>query len=166
MDALYNDSTANGIGHYIGSLIPYLKDKNGNYVSLDIIFNLDSDYHNMMISFNKDLIEEDGELIDLSGRHNISDTSLKAGHGQNVTLDSIFNGTAKTKSLGNSESYIVANTTYFYPDVLQLNDDHTVNKCIFPYSYTDYKINGALYVKGYAAEEGSGSAAYYNINLS
>ena len=39
LDYLYNDETSGAIGHYVGSLIPYFKDKNGNYAALDILFN-------------------------------------------------------------------------------------------------------------------------------
>ena len=73
LDALYNDETSGAIGHYVGSLIPSLVDKSGTYQSLDILFNQDQSVHNMMMSFNTDMLYEDGTAqIDLSGAYNIS----------------------------------------------------------------------------------------------
>lgn len=67
LDALYSDSAAGGINHYVGSLIPYLKNKLGAYVDLSILFNQDVDTHNLMMSFNTDLLETDSPInIDLS----------------------------------------------------------------------------------------------------
>ena len=67
LDALYSDSAAGGINHYVGSLIPYLKNKLGAYVDLSILFNQDVDTHNLMMSFNTDLLETDNPInIDLS----------------------------------------------------------------------------------------------------
>ena len=72
LDMLYQDSTSNAVGHYIGSLIPEFKNKNNTYASLDIAFNSDIDIHNMMMSFNTDLLYEyEGTVIDLSGRLHI-----------------------------------------------------------------------------------------------
>ena len=77
LDALYADETSGAIGHYVGCLIPYFKNKQGQYASLDIVFNNDSDAHNMMMSFNVDLLEEDGIAnIDLSGRLSITDSMV------------------------------------------------------------------------------------------
>ena len=53
---LYREDTAKPIGHYVGSLIPEFKDKNGNYMALNIVFNQDENVHNMIMSFNADLL--------------------------------------------------------------------------------------------------------------
>ena len=53
---LYREDTAKPIGHYVGSLIPEFKDKNGNYMALNIVFNQDENVHNMIMSFNTDLL--------------------------------------------------------------------------------------------------------------
>jgi len=72
LDELYKDETSHAIGHYVGCLIPEFKDKKGNYVSLDIMFNQEQHEHNMMMSFNTDMIYEDETAtIDLSGRLSI-----------------------------------------------------------------------------------------------
>ena len=55
---LYREDTAKPIGHYVGSLIPEFKDKNGNYMALNIVFNQDENVHNMIMSFNTDLLYE------------------------------------------------------------------------------------------------------------
>ena len=56
LEMLYREDTAKPIGHYIGSLIPEFKDKNGNYMALNIVFNQDENVHNMIMSFNTDLL--------------------------------------------------------------------------------------------------------------
>lgn len=56
LEMLYKEDTAKPIGHYIGSLIPEFKDKNGNYMALNIVFNQDENVHNMIMSFNTDLL--------------------------------------------------------------------------------------------------------------
>ena len=52
----YREDIAKPIGHYVGSLIPEFKDKNGNYMALNIVFNQDENVHNMIMSFNTDLL--------------------------------------------------------------------------------------------------------------
>ena len=74
LDALYNDSASGAINHYVGSLIPYLKNKLGAYVDLSILFNQDVDTHNLMMSFNTDMLEQDEPVnIDLSCSNNAYD---------------------------------------------------------------------------------------------
>ena len=58
LEMLYREDTAKPIGHYVGSLIPEFKDKNGNYMALNIVFNQDENVHNMIMSFNTDLLYE------------------------------------------------------------------------------------------------------------
>lgn len=78
LDALYEDSASGAINHYIGSLIPYFKNKLGAYVDLSVLFNQDVDTHNMMMSFNTDLLEETDDSepvnIDLSCSNNASES--------------------------------------------------------------------------------------------
>lgn len=84
LDALYNDSSAGAYNHYVGCLIPYFKNKVGSYAELSVLFNQDVDFHNMMMSFNTDLLEETDDhepiSIDLSFSNNIKDakTTYKA----------------------------------------------------------------------------------------
>lgn len=56
LEMLYREDTAKPIGHYVGSFIPEFKDKNGNYMALNIVFNQDENVHNMIMSFNTDLL--------------------------------------------------------------------------------------------------------------
>lgn len=81
LDALYEDSASGAFNHYVGSLIPYFKNKLGAYVDLSVLFNQDVDSHNMMMSFNIDLLEETDDHepvnIDLSCSNN-ADESYKA----------------------------------------------------------------------------------------
>lgn len=61
LEVLAADSTSNFIQSYTGCLLPYFKDGMGNYVSLDILFNLDHDSHNMLMKMNEHLLEEEAD---------------------------------------------------------------------------------------------------------
>lgn len=165
LDYLYNDETSGAIGHYVGSLIPYFKDKNGNYASLDIIFNLDSDAHHMMMSFNEDMLYEDGHAnIDLSGARWISttDTTPKDNSHVNhsvskknrrpcaqiVCIKDLFDGTAATSLLGNVKAPVVTAKTHFRTNLW--SDDDTLNSTL---NVNNRKISGYLYVKSASTVE-------------
>lgn len=69
LQALATDENSNCIGIYRGCLLPYFKDNNGNYVSLDIVFNSDKENHKMVMKLN------DSEIYDIlnegeNGVHN------------------------------------------------------------------------------------------------
>lgn len=155
LDALYSDPASNAIGHWMGSLIPYFKDKRGNYMALDILFNLDNADHKMMMSFNTDLLEEDGaSIIDLSGRNMIpvSDALTSGdiinGVNKNTTfknplsLETIFQGVAKTNLLGNLQSPVIADKIEFTTSIKNFKEfDYTSNLT----SWNSH-ITGSLYV--------------------
>lgn len=137
LDALYEDETSGALGHYVGSLIPYFKDKQGNYVNLDILFNSDQAVHNMMMSFNVDLLEEAGTgNIDLSGRLSIPVKKTKG-----LSIDDIYAGTAVTTVLGNNNSPVVSDIINFESNVY--NNSLAINE----FRYTKSKVSGTLYVK-------------------
>lgn len=147
LDYLYTDETSGAIGHYIGSLIPYFKDKNGNYASLDIIFNVDSDAHHMMMSFNEDMLYEDNIAnIDMTGARLIS--TSKSANPSVVCLDNLWNGTAVTSLLGNAKAPVVTAKVHFRTNVWSDNDTikHTLS-----YKKTK-KITGNLYVTAWGVD--------------
>jgi hypothetical protein len=47
---LASDSNSNFVASYTGCMIPYFKDANGNYISLDIKFNMDNHKHKMLMN--------------------------------------------------------------------------------------------------------------------
>ena len=155
LDLLYKDSTSNPIGHWVGSLIPYFKDKQGNYQALDILFNTDIDEHKMMMSFNVDLLEEDNAAnIDLSGRLSIPTETAKSGHGvignkytYGFDLNNIFEGNARTKLLGNYDAPVVSDIMHFTTNAYNTYkyDDLAITKIHGGYT----KISGALYVSSF-----------------
>lgn len=57
IDALAADSNSNFINVYSGCTIPYFKDANGSYISLDLKFNADHSSHKMMMKFDDALLE-------------------------------------------------------------------------------------------------------------
>lgn len=169
LDYLFEDETSGAIGHYVGCLIPYFKDKNGNYASLDIIFNLDSDAHHMMMSFNEDMLYEYGTAnIDMSGARWIStsdstpyDNTHVESDGSNVghnrakiykqygtsivCIDRLWKGTALTSLLGNVGAPVVSAKTHFRTNIW--SDEDTIKH---PLSWENVKkISGNLYVQSW-----------------
>lgn len=169
LDYLFEDETSGAIGHYVGCLIPYFKDKNGNYASLDIIFNLDSDAHHMMMSFNEDMLYEYGTAnIDMSGARWIStsdstpydNTHVESdgsdvGHSRAkiykqygtsiVCIDRLWKGTALTSLLGNVDAPVVSAKTHFRTNIW--SDEDTIKH---PLSWENVKkISGNLYVQSW-----------------
>ena len=169
LDYLFEDETSGAIGHYVGCLIPYFKDKNGNYASLDIIFNLDSDAHHMMMSFNEDMLYEYGTAnIDMSGARWIStsdstpddNTHLEkdgsdVGHKRAklykqygtsiVCIDRLWKGTALTSLLGNVGAPVVSAKTHFRTNIW--SDEDTIKH---PLSWENVKkISGNMYVQSW-----------------
>lgn len=169
LDYLFEDETSGAIGHYVGCLIPYFKDKNGNYASLDIIFNLDSDAHHMMMSFNEDMLYEYGTAnIDMSGARWISTSDSTpydnthveiegsdVGHNRAkiykqygtsiVCIDRLWKGTALTSLLGNVGAPVVSAKTHFRTNIW--SDKDTIKH---PLSWENVKkISGNLYVQSW-----------------
>ena len=169
LDYLFEDETSGAIGHYVGCLIPYFKDKNGNYASLDIIFNLDSDAHHMMMSFNEDMLYEYGTAnIDMSGARWIStsdstpydNTHVESdgsdvGHNRAkiykqygtsiVCIDRLWKGTALTSLLGNVDTPVVSAKTHFRTNIW--SDEDIIKH---PLSWKNVKkISGNLYVQSW-----------------
>ena len=137
LDALYADETSGAIGHYVGALIPYFKNKQGGYAALDILFNNDSDTHNMMMSFNVDLLEEDGIAnIDLSGRLSINEE----------LLDNLFNGTATTSLLGNLNAPVVSEKVEFTNNVVKRDESGALKAIIDFDNKNEKKVTGTLYI--------------------
>lgn len=62
LDALFNDSASGGIGHYIGCLIPNFIDYNTGYKALDILFNVDSDTHSLMMSMDENMLIDGDDI--------------------------------------------------------------------------------------------------------
>lgn len=55
--ALAQDSNSNFIGVYRGCVLPYFKDTNGNYISLDVVFNGDKDEHKMIMKLEDEDVD-------------------------------------------------------------------------------------------------------------
>ena len=150
LDALFNDSTSNPLGHYVGCLIPEFKTKNNSYAALDIMFNTDQDVHNMMMSFNTDMLyESETAAIDISGRLHIpTEDGIEArkvsSSSKQVTLEKLFNGEAITTVLGNYDAPVIT-------DKLSLSTNATYEKDgaqfpLIPFYASRNNIRGTLYV--------------------
>lgn len=99
LEMLYREDTAKPIGHYVGSLIPEFKDKNGNYMALNIVFNQDENVHNMIMSFNTDLLYEptddsqnntEGGNTDVTGKSKAPMRSATTGDTKTVSAFDII----------------------------------------------------------------------------
>lgn len=143
--ALYNDDNSGALGHYVGSLIPYMKDKKGQYISLDIVFNGDQDVHSMMMSFNTDMLEDDTINLQISGKNGITEGLLK----------DICNGTAKVSILGNKDAEVVATTVKYINNV----DKDGGLKDTMPFNAQTKFVSGTLYVTSIDTDD-------YTIELS
>ena len=144
LDALYKDETSGALGHYIGAIIPYFKNKQGAYACLDVIFNSDQEIHNMMLSFNDDLLEEEfAANIDLSGRMFIPTKNNPKKANKSLSLDKIYNGTASTTVLGNQNSPVVADVIEFHTNAWDPETETAAQELFVGKT----RIAGTLYVK-------------------
>lgn len=64
LEGLSKDPNSNFIGMYSGCLLPYFKDANGNYISLDLKFNSDHNNHKMLMKLNSELLDS-AESLDV-----------------------------------------------------------------------------------------------------
>lgn len=144
LDSLYKDETSGALGHYVGAIIPYFKNKQGAYVCLDVVFNSDIDVHNMMMSFNEDLLEEElAANLDLSGRMLIPTKENPNKANKSLSLDLIYNGTATTSVLGNLNAPVVADVISFRSNVYDPDTEEAVQEIFVGKT----RIAGTLYVK-------------------
>ena len=147
LDVMFNDPTSNPIGHYIGSLIPEFKTKNNTYAALDIIFNTDQAAHNMMMSFNQDMIYEEESSIDLSGRLMIpteAGIAAKKVADRGITLEKLFTGAAQATVLGNKKAPVVTDVLSLSTNATQVIDGE---KCpLIAFTPGRNNVRGTLYV--------------------
>lgn len=131
LQALYEDSTSGAMGRYIGSLIPYFKDKMGAYVDLSILFNQDVDTHHLMMDFNKDLLDADEPVnIDLSGSNS------------SKTVMELFKA-GKSSILGNVDSPVNIVT---YSEAEDETSEDGSMKIVTTDSYEDAVYDGSVSV--------------------
>lgn len=80
IDALNALSQVEGSGflaRYTGSLIPYFKNADGSWLSIDLVFNNDSSSHQMMMYLNEEFLNDDHKnvaKINLGGYQNLEAT--------------------------------------------------------------------------------------------
>jgi hypothetical protein len=151
LDALYSDDTASPIAHYVGCLIPYFKNKKGQYMSLDILFNSDIDVHNMMMSFNTDILEEGMVSIDLSGRLSIK-TNENTDDVTELNLPNLAACTAKTNLLSNMKSKVVVDNPSMIVNVVKIAKDGTYKAIDDLDASGKTRISGSLYVNSVDVE--------------
>ena len=67
LQALAEDECSNFVNVYRGTLLPYFKDNNNSYVSLDLVFNTDNSNHKMLMKLNQDILESYTSPTDVEG---------------------------------------------------------------------------------------------------
>ena len=148
LDVMYADETSHALGHYVGAIIPEFKNKNNSYVSLDVAFNSDIDIHNMMMSFNTEMLYEyETANIDLSGRTMIVDDIDTTSQRKTLNLEKLFDGSATTSLLGNENAPVVTDTLSIGTNIYK-ND-----KVYAKFDAKPTYISGTMYVK--AVSDGS-----------
>lgn len=60
LDTMSKDPNSNFVGVYSGIVLPYFKDANGNYISLDIKFNSGYSSHKMQMKLDESVLEDNG----------------------------------------------------------------------------------------------------------
>lgn len=63
LEALSNDPNSNFLGRYRGCTLPYFKDMNGDYISLDVVFNEDYNRHKCLMKLDENMLDETSNLI-------------------------------------------------------------------------------------------------------
>ena len=144
LDALYKDETSGALGHYVGSIVPYFRNKQGAYACLDVIFNSDIDVHNLMLSFNEDLLEEEiAANLDLSGRMFIPTPENPMKASTSLSLKKIYEGNATTTVLGNKNAPVIADVISFRTNVYDPETETAVQDLYVGKT----RVAGTLYVK-------------------
>ena len=69
LETLAADSNSGFVQKYQGTTLPYFKDLNGAYMSLDLLFNADNDLHKLLMKFDDTLLDnEEITLMDITSR--------------------------------------------------------------------------------------------------
>lgn len=86
LEELASDKNSNFIQVYRGTTIPYFKDMNGSYISLDLLFNRDNNVHKMLMKLNEDLLDSSNLLTMLIPNDSFTpSTKLPFGLGRELT---------------------------------------------------------------------------------
>ena len=115
---LANNSNSNFIARYQGCLIPYFKDANDRYVSLDVLFNGGNYIHKMLMKMNESILENTTDLATIFGAVTAStDEAAKASD----------DGTQTQKPQTNALYF----EGYTYKTIKLTDDSKTIQKTIF-----------------------------------
>lgn len=108
LDSLYYESGSGAVGYYMGCMLPNFYDPNYGYKAIDILFNLDSDVHHMMMSLNANKIEEantiDGTILNVNGSGDITPASYALFNDANNRIPTYLSGYTYTSDKPKSNS--------------------------------------------------------------
>ena len=83
LETMSTDPRSNFVARYRGCTIPYFKDANGSYISLDVLFNADYNTHKMLMKLDEEMLEDTDNLavtvkLEMNGE-TISTTANQVG---------------------------------------------------------------------------------------
>ena len=101
---LANDPNSKFIGSYVGSTIPYFKDANGNYISIDLLFNADNNKHKMLMKMDDGVLNTNSELSLTSSGANERTPIYIGGYTESTPADYWANSKTVLKEKGIREA--------------------------------------------------------------
>lgn len=127
LEVMSEDSRSNFVARYRGCTIPYFKDTNGNYISLDVLFNADYNTHGMLMKMDEELLENTDNL------------------GMEVTLEmdgqTISTTTGQIEGTLNGSAFEILSFSGIKEESYVFNNNSTPNLPLSP-----------IYMKGYTYE--------------
>lgn len=127
LEVMSEDSRSNFVARYRGCTIPYFKDTNGNYISLDVLFNADYNTHGMLMKMDEELLENTDNI------------------GMEVTLEmdgqTISTTTGQIEGTLNGSTFEILSFSGINEESYVFNNNSTPNLPLSP-----------IYMKGYTYE--------------
>lgn len=111
------DSNSNFVGMYQGILLPYFKDANGNYISLDIKFNADNYLHKLLMKLDEKVLDESEDILSA-----IQATELDA--------DSDYDGASPIYLKGYDYTSITKSTADIYNECVKMLKDKGIRTAL------------------------------------
>lgn len=109
LTALAADECSNYVNSYNGCLLPYFKNQQNAYISLDLLFNVDNGVHKMMMNLNSDLLYDGDVKV-----NEIVTTGWLTDYVFGAALKHTTEEYSKDKTTQTTVDDIVVKTTYDY----------------------------------------------------
>lgn len=137
--ALASDSTSNFIQSYRGCLLPYFKDSMGNYISLDIVFNLDHDSHNMLMKLDETVLDD---ILSQNNDKTVKEEIEKVLYCQDVYKETFIYEDVENLTINDKENW--GKEYDSIPDLSGMSYDELMKALSDP-EYNKIKVNDICY---------------------